>query len=191
MLLDSNPPIVTSIPDAALLKHFVCKEQPQFLKQHVNSVFKIGLASPDHDHFGLVFVFPQGMMLSELTASGTQFSTYSTIKSTCVYADIANIQNAHDLEPELLPQLMFSLHSPIWRNDFSWSTMSPAAIEKGLKDVRSITFAHKIVPEGQTITGADIIKMCDQYEAAHHIFIRRIDSCITFAHVVYRDILLA
>lgn len=188
-------PSYPDLPSIDILDRFVCKTQPDFLYQRVLKVYKLGVPDFHGSHFALVFMFEQGMMLSELTTKDhpTELGEkLNDIKSTCVSLDVAEIQSDHSLSHDVLPTMMFAINSPLWRNSVDWVVLSrpenSRLLAKTLKRYRTLVFGHVIAPDTSALTGVDIVGICNRYQAAHPLYRLKVDSCITFAHVVFRDL---
>lgn len=170
----------TKIPSQDLERRFVCSTNPGFLEQEIRHVYKLRRRS--NTHYGLVFMFDNGMMLSELT---TRKYYFNHIKSTCTRVNIKQLlEKKKDLSLEILASLMFTLHSPLWRHLLGEMTM-----EEYLHRYQSFVIEDMNVRE-HSITGADILTKVSEYEVAHPYFKESfVDSCITFAHMMFRDLL--
>lgn len=178
--LKAQPRNPYGVPSSEMYNNFICKyaEDQSFLKQPLRHVYKLGVEKGSH--FGLVFMFDHGMMLSELTSPGD----FISIKSTCISTNLRDIAEESNLPPDAFPTLMFTLHSPVWRHRRSGMTLSDY-----LDNHRTLVLEDMAITESSGITAELLLKECDEYQAEHRVFERNsIDSCITFAHLMYKKI---
>lgn len=154
---------------------FRCSEDPEFLKQHARHVYKVGFLQGSH--YGLVFIFDTGIMLSELVVVDSTTQPTNRIYSKCVKTPR---DAAHEEE---LATLMFTASSPIFRG-----IMPKPPSLYDIDERRCYSYGNMEIPEHSGLTGQSILDRCSEYERDHPKFALGRDSCVTFAHVFYRDL---
>lgn len=145
-----------------------------FLQQHARHVYKVGILQGTH--YGLVFMFDDGIMLSELVVG--QVSNKIAIYSTCA-------RTPRDISHEdQLATLMFTMKSPLWRKHRpEYSTTL-----EYITSHRCYSYGDQEIPDSRALTGSTLMNKFKEYENDHVEFVKGIDSCVTFAHVFYRDL---
>lgn len=158
------------------------------MSQSVRHIYQIGIGNEVKHHYALVFVFDNGLMMSELTIrdSGSWFfrgSKINHIKSTCIKLDFHDELSRDGHSQTALALRMVTVHSPICRYSFEEDPYATS------KKYPAVVLKQAAVPESTSFTGGKVLQMAQAYITNHkYYFPNNINSCITYAHVLYRDI---
>lgn len=202
-MLQIVPPYSLGHIHINMFKNFVCATDMHFMEQQVRRVFLLGSEST---HYGIVFVFEHGFMLTELTLRRITGTTH--VKSTCVRLPVKDV--LRDLEIVnsfgsrnlvLLAEVFFGLRSCVLRRgiDHMYSIdskkllpvnprMFPNLLEGASRVSQARVLRQYLLPNLVQLQGVDILQFGEVWEKRHSDFMFGVDSCITFAHVLFRRI---